>query len=100
MPNLRDVTREFGRGETALETLRAAARAEGVDRRLADDILRLIGEWEKGPSTGSAWSRNELRARAKQLIPPDAPAATEPPRRKDPTETMYAAGVRGQRRNG
>ncbi|MGH2919343.1 MAG: hypothetical protein ACRDLS_12220 [Solirubrobacteraceae bacterium] len=93
--NLADVTRDFGRGEAPLEALRRAAHAERSDGRLADEILRLIAEWESGAWTASSWSRNELRARAKQLVPAAEPA---PPARQDPTTAMYEAGLRGQRR--
>ncbi len=93
-PDLRNVTREFARGETPLEALRQAARAERSDRRLADEILKLITEWEDS-AWDSALSRNELRARAKQLVPPPPP---EPTSRQDATASMYEAGLRGQRR--
>lgn len=94
-PGLRDITRDFARGEAPLEALRAAARAEPVDRRLADEILALISEWERSAWVASAWSRNELRARAKQLVPPAPPAE---PSRQDAAASMYEAGLRGQRR--
>ncbi|MGH2919995.1 MAG: hypothetical protein ACRDLS_15545, partial [Solirubrobacteraceae bacterium] len=93
--DLRDVTREFARGEAPLEALRGAARAERGDRRLADEILKLITEWESSAWSASAWSRNELRARAKSLVPPAPPASTS---RQDPATSMYEAGLRGQRR--
>jgi hypothetical protein len=95
--NLRDVTRDFARHEAALETLRAAAHEERFDRRLADEILKLITEWENSPSSASAWSRNALRERAKQLVPPAPEVST---RRQDPAAAMYSAGLRGQRRLG
>jgi hypothetical protein len=94
-PNLRDVTREFARGQAPLETLRRAAREEPIDRQLADGILKLIADWERTRSPASAWSRNDLRARAKELVPPDPPASSS---RRNPTESMYEAGLRGQRR--
>ncbi|HEV2060949.1 MAG TPA: hypothetical protein VGR11_16485 [Solirubrobacteraceae bacterium] len=99
-PNLRDVTRDFGRGEATLESLRAAARAEHRDRQLANEILTLIGEWENSPQKDSVRSRDDLRARAKKLVPPappDPPASTS---RRPPGESIYDAGLRGQRRRG
>jgi len=96
MPSsLRELTREFARGEAPLETLRGAARAERTDRHLADRILALISEWERGGRTDSHWSRNELRDRAKKLVP-DIPVKTVASRR-DPTEIMYNAGIKGRR---
>lgn len=62
---------------------------------MADAVLHLITAWEDTTWTASARSRNELRARAKQLLPPDPPESTT---RRDATESMYAAGLRGQRR--
>ena len=88
--HLRDVTRAFGIGEATLDTWREAAHAERTDRQLAEAVLRLIAEWEN-----SAWSRNEFRTRARQLIPPLPP----PPRRPNDT-SIYDAGLRGQRRRG
>ncbi len=90
---LRDVTHEFARGEASLETLRAAARREPVDRRLADDLLKLIATWEKSPWPNSAWSRNELRDQAKLLVPPipEAPKVKE-----DATRSMYGPGLRSR----
>jgi hypothetical protein len=86
-PNLRDVTRAFARGEATLATLRGAARAERMDRHLADAILKLIADWETGARTDSARSRNELRDRAKRLVP-SAPAVASRP---DATTAMYEA---------
>ena len=93
---LRDVTRDFARGEVALETLRGAARKERLDLRLADELLRLISDWERNAPVTSAWSRNELRERAEQLLPTVAPPRT--PSGQDNAASMYAAGLRGQRR--
>lgn len=87
---MRDVTRAFGIGEATLEDLREAAMAERVDRQLADAVLRLIAEWET-----SAWTRNEFRTRARDLLP-----ATPPPSRRPEGESLYEAGLRGQRRRG
>lgn len=94
-PNLRDVTREFGRGEATLETLRQAARAERLDRPVADQILRLITDWENSPGSETDRAKNELRARVKQLVPPEPPPSAS---RREPGESIYAAGLRGQRR--
>jgi hypothetical protein len=100
MPSsLRTVTRDFSLGRLPLETLRAAAIAERVDRRLAGEILQAIADWERSPSPQGALARNELRARAKQLIPPGPPPESEERKRnKDPAAAMYEAGLRGQRR--
>ncbi len=98
--NLTHVTRAFGRGEATLETLRAAARAERGDRRLAETILQLITDWENSGWTDSEVSRTQLRIRVKQLVPA---APTTPPAstyRRDPSESLYAAGLRGQKRRG
>jgi hypothetical protein len=95
---LRDVTREFSLGDVSLEMLRTAAHAEIAERDLADKLLKLIGEWERSAWPNSAWSRNELRDRAKQLVPP----APEPTRRRltgaEAAASMYETGVRGRRR--
>jgi hypothetical protein len=96
--NLRDVARDFALGQVALETLRRAAHAEAVDRRLADELLKAIADWENSPSPQGAYARNELRARAKQLVPSGPPAEPEASRNTDPTASMYEAGLRGQRR--
>lgn len=100
MPNLRDVSREFSRGAATLDTLRNAARAEPTDRQLAAELLRLIAEWEAGAWTwtDSGRAKSELRWRVKQLVPPPAPPPT--PSRRPPGESMYDAGLRGQRRRG
>lgn len=101
--DLRDVTRDFGRGDATLETLRAAAHAERIDRRLADAILRLIADWERKPGRETALTRNLLRARVEDLVPP-APPPPPPPsaaeHRRPPGESIYEAGLRGQRRRG
>jgi hypothetical protein len=95
---LRDVAHDFALGQVALETLRRAAHDEVVDRRLADEILKAIADWERSPSPQGAYARNELRARAKQLVPSAPAAEPEAKRDKDPTASMYEAGLRGQRR--
>ena len=95
-PTLREVTLEFSRGEASLGTLRGAAHAERIHRPLADEILKLIADWENSPWGDNARSRNELRARAKQLVPA-APAAAKKP--VDAAAAMYGAGLRGQRRS-
>jgi hypothetical protein len=96
--NLRDVTRDFARGQVALETWRAAARAERADRQLADAVLMLINEWESKAMAQSVRARNELRARAKQLLPPEPVTPPASTYRRDPSESIYAAGLRGQKR--
>lgn len=95
--SLKNVTREFVLGVATLGTWREAARAEPVDRRLADEILRVISDWENTSWPDIARARNELRERAERLVPPAPP--DEPERRKqDPATAMYEAGLRGQRR--
>ncbi len=94
-PKLKDVTGEFARGEAPLEALRAAARAERVHRQLADELLKLIAEWESSTWHNSTSSKNELRARAKELIPPDPPLETI---RRNTGYSFYEAGLRGQKR--
>jgi len=96
--DLKDVTRDFGRGQTTLENLREAARAESRDRQLAGALLQLIAEWESTAVTVSVRSRSELRARIRQLVPPEPPASPASSGRPDPAESIYAAGLRGQRR--
>lgn len=96
MPSrLREVTQEFARGDTTLEALRQAAREEIRDRVIADQVLRLISDWESNTADKSAWARNELRERAGQLVPAPLPP---PPEKKDYTKTMYDTGLRGQKR--
>lgn len=97
--DLKDVTRAFGRGEATLESLRAAARAEPYDRQLAGEIMRLISDWENSAWKDSARSRDDLRANIKSLVPP-APTASSPAStsRRQPRESIYEAGLRGQRR--
>ena len=96
--NLRDLTRAFGRGEATLESLRGAARAERDDRQLADEVLTLITHWENSPVKDTARARDDLRVRAKKLVPPDPPAATVSKSRREPAKSIYEAGLRGQRR--
>lgn len=103
-PKLRDVAREFARGDATLETLRAAASTERANRGLADRILQMIAEFERSGATNSARARSELRARAEQLVPtdpddePDAPADRGDWRGGlDATTFMYESGLRGQR---
>ena len=93
---LTDVTRAFGRGETSLESLRAAARKERVHRQLADALLALITEWETTATDNSVSSREKLRDRAKALVPPDPPPPKPSP--QDATAAMYGPGLRGQQR--
>lgn len=95
---LRDVATGFGRGEATLETLRGAAIAELVDRPLASRILTLISEWENSSGNHTVRSRDDFRARVKQVVPPAPviPAASE--YRRPPGESIYAAGLRGQQR--
>ena len=97
--NLRNVTREFAHGEATLGTWRAAARTERGDRRLADEILRLITEWENTTWPDIARARNELRSRAERLVPAAPPEPPESKRSKDPTTAMYEAGIRGHHRS-
>lgn len=98
-PDLRELTRQFGRGETTLEALRVAARAENRDRALADQLLQLIREWEISPLRASERARNDLREAAENLVPPPPPPlAPVANSRRDPSESIYAAGLRGQRR--
>ncbi len=96
--NLRDVASDFGRGLATLETLRGAARAERNDRQLAEEILKLIADWENSAWKDSVRSRDDLRARAKQLVPPAPPAPPAATSRRRPAESIYEAGLRGQRR--
>ena len=88
--HMREVARAFGIGEATLEDLREAAMAERVDRQLAVAVLGLIDQWET-----SAWTRNEFRTHVRALLP-----ATPPPPRRPNDESIYDAGLRGQRRRG
>ena len=97
-PNLRDVTRDFGRGQTTLESWRGAARAERDDRQLAAEVLKLIADWESSAWKDSVRSREDLRARAKQLVPAAPAAPPESASRRGPKSSIYDAGLRGQRR--
>lgn len=92
---LREVTREFARGEVPLAALRDAARAERIDLTLADALIKLIREWEHSPHVNQVWARNELRDRAEALLP-SIPAPSSKP--KDYTSAMYEAGLRGNLR--
>ena len=78
--------RNFALGNATLEDLREAALAERIHRETAQEVLKLIGQW----ANNSARSRNELRMRVKELIPP-------PPRRNE-GETFYDAGLKAYRR--
>lgn len=84
-PELREVARQFGIGNATLEDLREAASDERINRRAADEMLKLIAEWEH-----RGGSRNELRTRVRDLIPP-------PPRHPD-GGTFYDAGIKAQQR--
>ena len=99
-PNLTDVTRAFYRGEATLETLRRAARAEGSDRHLAARILGLITDWENSGWTESEASRSALRLQVKQAVPPPPTTSPKSTYHRDPAESLYAAGIRGQKRRG
>ena len=98
--HLRDVALEFARGEATLGALRAAAYAELIDRTLANGLLGLITQWENSPGKDSVRVRNDLREGVKRLVPaaPAKPAAST--YRRDPSESLYAAGLRGQQRRG
>jgi len=100
-PRLKEVTREFALGVTTLGTWREAARAESADRRLADEVLRLISDWENTAWPDMTRARNELRAGAERLAPAPLGSSVEEEKKakKDPTATMYEAGLRGQRRH-
>jgi hypothetical protein len=90
---LREVAREFALGEAPLETLRLAARDERLNIGLAEELLRLIADWENSPWSTSASSRDELRERVRVLVP-----AQEKTDTVNYTAAMYGAGIRGQRR--
>lgn len=90
---IRDVAREFALGEAPLETLRLAARDERLNINLADEILRLIADWENSSWSASASSRDELRERVRLLVP-----AQEKADNVNHTAAMYGAGIRGHRR--
>ena len=96
--NLRDVTRGFGRGEATLESLRGAAHAERSDRQLADQVLQLITAWETSAWKDSARSRDDLRVRVGDLVPPDPPTPPAAASSRKPGESIYEAGLRGQKR--
>ncbi len=96
--NLRALTREFSLGVVTFGAWREAARVERVDRRLADEILRVIREWESTSWPDVARARNELRLRADKIVPPAPLDAPAPKRKVDPATAMYEAGLRGQRR--
>lgn len=96
--DLRDVTRKFGRGEATLHTLRDAARAERVDRQLAEQVLKLIMEWENSGRTNNDHARSELRMRVKALVPAAPTAAAAGQRRRASGNSFYEPGLRGQRR--
>jgi hypothetical protein len=94
---LRTTTRKFVHGELPLEALREAARREFTNRRMADEILKLISEWENGTSPDSAWARSALRDRVEDLLP----SIPEPSKKRDGASAaaaMYEAGLRGNLR--
>jgi len=96
MPSkLREIARDFGLGDAPLEAVRQAALKEPIDRVVADALLKVIADWERGGRQNSPYARNELRERVQQIVP----AAPEPSsRQKDYTKNMYDTGLRGQRR--
>ena len=89
-PDLSDITRKFACGEVSLLDWRDAAHRERFDRQLSEKVLSLIAQFEN-----SMWTRNDLRSRARELVPAERPAA-----RRRPAESIYEAGLRGQRRRG
>ncbi len=102
---LREIAREFGRGETTLAALRSAASSEPFDRHLAQSLLRAIGEFEASGRTTSPQARIELRERVKELAPARPgeeddeglpPLEREWQARGDPAAAMYQCGIRGQ----
>jgi len=98
--NLRAVTRSFVHGEIPLEALRDAARTEFTNRPMADQILKLISEWEHSKWRDAAWSRNELRARVEDLIPAIPDPSKEKKTGAAAAAAMYDAGLRGNLRRG
>ena len=95
---LRETARAFAMGEVPLEAVRNLARAERLDIQVADALLRVIGDWERGGRVNSPYARNELRERVGQVVPA---AMVEPEKKKSGSEyaaNMYATGIRGQRR--
>jgi len=98
LAKLTELARDFGRGQVSLTTLREAARCERSNRRLADEILRLIAAWEDSPTAQSMTARDDLRWNVKLLVPPEPEVSPSSKRRKEPTESIYAAGLRGQQR--
>lgn len=92
---MREAARAFGLGEITLEDLREAARADKLDRPLADQLLRMIAEWETSPRRHSDWARKEFRATVRKLAPAE-PAVDK----REHRESLYEAGLRGQQRLG
>ena len=95
MPRLREVTLDFARGEAPLESLREAARVEKFDIHLADALLQAIADWEASAWPNSHWARNELRDRAKKLVPPAPDPSKRKKTGKEHAANMYATGLRG-----
>jgi hypothetical protein len=95
---LRKLARAFALGEVPLEVVREAARDEHLDRQVAESLLRVIADWERGGRVNSPYARNELRERVGQVVPA---AKEESEKKKSGSEyaaNMYATGLRGQRR--
>jgi hypothetical protein len=95
---LRETARAFALGEVPLEVVRDLARAERLDIQVAEALLRVIADWERGGRVNSPSARNELRERVGQVVPA---TMVEPEKKKSGSEyaaNMYATGLRGQRR--
>jgi hypothetical protein len=95
---LRETARAFALGEVPLEVVRDTARAERLDIQVAESLLRVIADWERGGRVNSPYARNELRERVGQVVP----AVKEETEKKKSgsyyTANMYETGLRGQRR--
>ncbi len=87
MPTLKEVARDFALGQLTLEDLREAALAERIHRDTAQDVLHLISDWET-----RGYSRNELRSRVRQLVPPP------PKKSRTSGDALYQPGLDAQRR--
>lgn len=98
MPSsLRETTRKFVHGEVPLEALRQVARREFLNRHMADEILKLISDWENSTYRNSAWARSALRDRVEDLLP----SIPEPSKKRDGASAaaaMYESGLRGNLR--